>query len=670
MYQIPRNALALMLAAQVLMILPHLGRLPIWLTLFCAGCIAWRVMVYQGRWSFPGKWIKTCFVFGGVLAIGVGYGTLLGLEPWVGILIVAYVLKLLEMHQQRDAYTVIVLGYFVALTEFLFEQSIPYAVYIFFCVTVITASLMGLNQTPGNVQPRQTMQRAFVMLLQALPLMLVLFVLFPRISPLWTVPLQTNVAKTGVSDTLAPGDIAELVQSDELAFRATFEGEIPAFNDLYWRGLVLSLFDPETQAWRHQTPGLYGRPLTRQGPPTGWEDNLEYLGDPIDYSIMLEPTNQNWMFSLDLPEMVDAEGVGMIRDFRFYSFREIRSRFRYEVTSYLDFRTDVELSPLWRYRYTLLPEDDNPQTKALAAEMRAAAGDDLDYVRTVLRMFADQNFAYTLRPPTLEGNTIDQFLLESRRGFCEHFASSFVYLMRAARVPARVVVGYQGGEFNRRANYVAVYQFDAHAWAEVWIENEGWVRVDPTSVVAPERIQRGLESAVEDEATFLADVGLSFMKFRSTLWITELRLQISALNHYWDSWVVGYTPTVQMSLINQYLGDVDRKTLGIILLSSFFGILALVGAFLFLKRSQHRLGPVEREYLRYCRHLARQDLPRRIGEGPLDYARRAAAARPDLRDDIMAVTDAYVKANYVEDSPVAADALRLAIRKLKVGAFA
>ena len=670
MYRIPRNALTLLLAAQILVILPHIGRLPIWLTLFCTGCIAWRIMVYQGRWSFPGKWIKTCFVFGGILGISVGYGTLLGLEPWVGILIVAYVLKLLEMHQQRDAYTVIVLGYFVALTEFLFEQSIPYALYMFFCVTLITGALLGLNRTADNVRPRQTLQRAFLMLLQSLPLMLVLFVLFPRISPLWTVPLQTNVAKTGVSDSLAPGDIAELVQSDELAFRATFDGEIPAFNDLYWRGLVLSLFDPKDQAWRHQTPGLYGRPLMQQGPPTGWEDNLEYLGDPIDYSIMLEPTNQNWMFSLDLPEMVEAEGVGMIRDFRFYSFREIRSRLRYEVTSYLDFRTDVELSPLWRYRYTLLPENDNPRTKALAADMRATSENDLDYVRTVLRMFAEQNFTYTLRPPTLSGNTIDQFLLESRRGFCEHFASSFVYLMRAARVPARVVVGYQGGEFNRRANYVAVYQFDAHAWAEVWIANEGWVRVDPTSVVAPERIERGLESAVADEETFLADVGLSFMKFRGSLWITELRLQISALNHYWDSWVVGYTPTVQMSLLNQYLGDVDRKTLGVILLASFFTIFALVGLFLFLKRSQHRLGTVDREYLRYCRYLARQELPRRIGEGPLDYAYRAAAARPDLQSEIMAVTRAYVKANYAEDSPENADELRLALRRLPVGTFA
>ena len=162
MYQIPRNALTLLLAAQILVILPHIGRLPIWLTLFCTGCIAWRIMVYQGRWSFPGKWVKTCFVFGGVLGISVGYGTLLGLEPWVGILIVAYVLKLLEMHQQRDAYTVVVLGYFVALTEFLFEQSIPYALYMFFCVTLITGALLGLNRTTDNVRPRQTLQLSLI----------------------------------------------------------------------------------------------------------------------------------------------------------------------------------------------------------------------------------------------------------------------------------------------------------------------------------------------------------------------------------------------------------------------------------------------------------------------------------------------------------------------------
>lgn len=667
MYQIPRNALALMLVSIALVILPHVMRLPIWVTLMCIGCCAWRVMVFQGRWSFPGRWVKAFFVFGSFLGVGFGYGTLLGLEPWVGMLVIALVLKLLEMHRKQDAYTVVVLAYFVALTEFLFEQSIPYTIYMYVTITVITSALIGLNQ--AEVSPKAAFIKASVMLAQAIPMMILLFVLFPRIGPLWTVPVQSNVAKTGVTDSMSPGNIAELVQSDALAFRATFEGEVPAYSQLYWRGLVLSYFNKGHQSWTQERPGLYGRTLQGKNDVAAWKDNMEYLGDPVKYSVIMEPTNQNWVFSLTLPETTEQERLGLVRDFRFYSFQEIRARFQYELTSYLDYRTDVELTDFWRHRYTLLPEDDNPRTRALGETLRADSISDDDYLSQVLRHFMAEGFAYTLKPPMLEGNTIDQFLFETKRGFCEHFTGSFVYLMRAGGVPARVVVGYQGGEFNRRGNYVAVRQFDAHAWAEVWMEGQGWIRVDPTAVVAPQRIQEGLEFAVEGEE-FLADVGLSLMKFRSTLWITELRLQFSALNHYWDAWVVGYSPTMQMELLNRYLGEIDRKTMGMYLLGGFFTIFALVALFLLMKRSSRKLAPVEKEYLRYCQYLAGQGLARAVGEGPIDYGRRVASARPDLAPGIKAVTNAYVRLNFAEDRPGEPELLRKAYRNLRIRSFA
>ena len=670
MYQIPRNALVLMLIASAMVILPHVVRLPFWLTGLCVICGLWRVMVYQGRWSYPGRWIKVVLVFGVFIGVGMGYGTLLGLEPWVGILIVAFVLKLLEMHQQRDAYTFIILAYFVALTEFLFEQSIPYTLYMYATVTIITAALIGLNQTQLFAAPTRTLKKASIILAQSIPLMLVLFVLFPRLAPLWTVPLQSNVAKSGISDTMSPGNIALLVQSDELAFRATFEDEIPPYGDLYWRGLVLSYFDGETQTWEQERRRFYGRPMRARDEPADWLREMEHLGNEVSYSIIMEPTNQNWLFSLTLPELSEERGMGLVRDYRFYSFRPIRSRFQYELTSHLDYRTDNRLSDFWRYRYLLLPSDDNPETKALAQQLLEQGRSPREYLTTVMRMYALGDYAYTLRPPTVSGDTIDRFLLDSRRGFCEHFAGSFVYLMRAGGVPARVVVGYQGGEFNRRGNYVAVHQFDAHAWAEVWLDGEGWVRVDPTSVVAPERIQSGLESAVEGEDTFLADVGLSLMKFRSTLWITELRLQIQAMNHYWDAWVVGYTPDVQMSVLAKYLGEMDRKTMGMLLLATFFGILALIGLVLLLKRSTRKLAPVEQVYLKYCDMLAGKNLARNIGEGPLDYADRVSSERPDLEPAVRAVTNAYMKSNYIDDTPEEVDMLKRAVRNMRVMAFA
>jgi transglutaminase-like putative cysteine protease len=656
-----------MLVAQAAVIAPHLTRLPFWTIVLCLGCGLWRIMVYQGRWSYPGSLVKIVFVIAGVIGLAVGYRTFLRLDPWVGLLIMMFVLKLLEMHHKRDAYIVILLAYFIALTQFLYDQSIPWAAYIYLCVTMITAALIGLNQTRSHVRPVQTFKKANLLLLQSVPLMLVLFILFPRITPLWTVPLESDVARTGVSDKMKPGSLSLLTQSDELAFRATFEGEVPAYSRLYWRGLVLSRFDGES--WEQEDRGLYGR-LYSPGRPTSWIKNRELLGDTINYSIILEPTNRNWMFSLTMPEAIDKEGVGLVRDFRFFSFREIRSKFRYEVTSHLRYRADVELTPFWKYRYTLLPETGNQRSRGLAQDILSNSTDQMDYVRNVLRMFNLQEFVYTLKPTLLGDDQVDGFLLDTRRGFCEHYAGSFVFLMRAAGIPARVVVGYQGGEYNSIGNYVEVRQYDAHAWAEVWQEGQGWVRVDPTSAVAPERIEKGLESAVQGEDTFLANLPLSWMKYRQTLWLTEIRLQMSAIGYYWDTWVVGYTPSMQIGLLTRYLGEIDRTKLGMYMLAAFFSLLGLVAIFVLRKRSHKLLHPVDKEYLKFCRLLEKQGLPRSNGEGPVHYAQRISLQRPDLAQAVQTVTSAYIQTNYIEDQPAETNLLRNAIRRFRMKTLA
>jgi protein-glutamine gamma-glutamyltransferase len=666
-FQIPRNSLVWMLVAQASVIAPHFSRLPYWTIALCFGCVLWRVMVYQGRWSYPRTWVKVFFVILGIVGLALGYGTFLGLDPWVGLLVVMFVLKLLEMHHKKDAYIVILLGYFIALTQFLYDQSIPSTVYIYLSVTLITASLIGVNQTRTHLKPIQTFKKATVLLLQSVPLMVVLFILFPRITPLWTVPLQTDIARTGVTDKMTPGSLSQLTQSDELAFRATFEDEVPPNSQLYWRGLVLSRFDGHT--WEQEDRGLYGR-LHRPDVPTNWMDNIELLGDTVNYTVLLEPTNRNWMFSLTMPETIDKKGVGLVRDFRFYSFREIRSKFRYDVTSHFNYQLDKELTPFWRYRYTLLPEDGNPRSIALAKNIYANSTDNAAFIQNVLRMYNLQEFVYTLKPTKLGEDSVDGFLLDERRGFCEHYSGSFVFLMRAVGIPARVVVGYQGGEYNRIGNYVEVRQYDAHAWAEVWLEGRGWIRVDPTSAVAPERIERGLESAVQGEDTFLANLPLSWMKYRQTLWLTEIRLQLSAIGHYWDTWVVGYTPSVQIDLLTKYLGEMDRTKLGIYMLTTFFSLLALIALVVLGKRSHKRLQPVDKEYLKFCRLLEKQGLPRLIGEGAYDYARRVSQQRPDLAVAIQAVTKSYVQMNYIEDHPDEITSLRKAIRSFRVRAFA
>ncbi|MCB1647157.1 MAG: DUF3488 domain-containing transglutaminase family protein [Pseudomonadales bacterium] len=644
-FQIPRNSLAWLLAAQVAVIAPHVGRLPVWVTLVCVGCFVWRVMVYQGRWSYPGRWSKALFVLGGMIGIPVGYGgRVYGLEPAVALLIVAFVLKLLEMHARRDAYIVILLAYFVAVTEFLFDQSIPYTLYILLTVAMITAGLIGLNQTRSHIAPMRTFRLAVTLLMQAVPLMIVLFVLFPRMTPLWSVPLQSQAAKTGVTDSMSPGDIANLTQSSELAFRVTFDGEPPPFNQLYWRGLVLGKYDGKTWSREELRPSIW---RYRQAEP-GWVDTIERLGNPVSYSVILEPTFQNWLFSLTISDIPEDRDVAMLREFNlaYIQRRGVTTKFRYELTSHLDHRLDAELSDFWRYRSTLLPPGGNPATRALAARMYASAGSPEAFVREVLTMFNTQSFVYTLQPDALGTDDIDGFLFDTRRGFCEHYAGSLVFMLRSVGIPARVVVGYQGGEYNPLGNYVAVRQFDAHAWSEVWFEGKGWVRVDPTMAVAPDRIERGLQAVAEEDETLLADSPLSWLQYRQLLWLTDLRLQLDAVGHYWDSWVVEYNTGTQQKFLQQLFGEVDKTRLGMIMLALFFSILLVIGAVLLLQRTTRILPPADQQYLRFCHLVARYGVERQRGEAPYAYLQRIEVVRPDLAEAAREVTRLYVEQTY------------------------
>ncbi len=666
-YQIPRNSLAWLLVAQIAVIAPHVTRLPIWVVAVGIACIAWRVLVYQGRWNYPGRWTKVLLVLGGMMAVPFGYRTILGLEPAVALLIVAYVLKLLEMQKKRDAYIVVLLGYFVAMTEFLFFQSIPWTLYILAVVTMITAGLIGLNQTRTHARPWLTFKTASVLLAQSVPLMIVLFLLFPRLPPLWTVPMPSQVARSGVSDEVSPGDIANLAASSDLAFKATFKGDPPPTTQLYWRGLTLPDFDG--RAWK-QSALMFRSAWQNDAEKPDWVDAVARIGGRFSYSIILEPTQQRWLFALTMPDLPKDPDVVMLQDYRLARIEPVSAKFRYEVNSDLTFDVTDELTQFWRYRYTLLPDDgSNPRSRALAQEMFAASSDRADYIGRVLRRYRDQGFAYSLRPSALGSDAIDAFMFDTRRGFCEHFASSFAFMMRAAGIPARLVVGYQGGEYNPVADYIAVFQYDAHAWTEVWMEGEGWVRVDPVTAVAPERIERGLEAAIQSEQTFLAGSPLSALS-RQMLWLVEIRLQLSAINYYWDSWIVGYTPGVQTELISRYLGDLDRKDLGIIMLSTFFGLLALIGFIVLLKRPRRSLPPLEREYLRFCRVLGRQGLERRMGEGPVDYGNRIARERPELAVHVTAVTDHYVAMNYAGLDAADLTPLKRAVRALRLKALA
>ncbi|MBN7798678.1 transglutaminaseTgpA domain-containing protein [Parahaliea mediterranea] len=657
--QVPRNALAWLLVSMFALLAPHAQRVPVWVLAVYAACAVWRLQVYRGRWSFPGRPVKFGLILVACAGIWLSYGSLLGLEPTVALLLTAFALKLLELARRQDAYVLLFLAYFICITEFLFTQDLLIVLYAVVNVLLVTTALVALHQSGRQRFDWSSLRHAAVMLAQAFPLMIVLFFLFPRIGPLWTVPIKTQAAKTGVSDFMRPGDISRLSQSGEVAFRVQFEGEIPPASELYWRGLVFSRLRDGT--W--SSLDYYDLPPGERRPGP-----VATRGEPLDYSVIMMPTRQNWLYSLRYAESAQG-GVMQAPDFRLFRPVEIEDQYRYRARSWPAAPLEPELSAWRRATELRLPQHGNPETRALARRLREESGSDADYIERVLAMFREQPFVYTLQPPLLGEQAMDEFLFQTRRGFCEHYAHAFTLMMRAAGVPARVVAGYQGGEINPVNRTVIVHQFDAHAWAEVWLAGEGWRRVDPTAAVSPDRIEQGLEQALAGEGSFLADSPLSAVRYRSIDWVNWLRLRYDALTYRWQSWVVGFDSDRQMDFLQRWLGQLSARTFLAVLFGGFALVLVPVALSLLRHRGRVPRDPLDRLYLALCDRLAARGLARRRGEAPGEFADRVAVALPAVGDTVRRATGLYTAQRYgppttQEDSRRARRALRLALRQL------
>lgn len=635
--QLPRAALLWIILAQAMLLLPHISRIPIWVIVVYALAFGWRVQAFRGRAELPGRWLKVALSAAAAGGIVLSFGSLLGMEPMVAFLLTAFALKLTEMRSRKDAYVVIFLGYFVCLTAFLFSQDILLVLYAFVLVWVLTTALICVHRASGRLRDLRPLRLAGVMLLQSVPLMLVLFFLFPRIGPLWSVPLKSHTAQTGMSDRLRPGDVSQLSQSADVAFRVHFEGEIPPASQLYWRGLVMSRLDGDT--WRSLR--YFEVPASERR-----EADVQPQGDALSYSIIMTPTQQNWLYALRYARSSKG-GVMLLNDFRLYSPVIIENEYQYSVQSWPQTALELELSP-WRASVEReLPAGDNPETRALAETLYAEAGSDRAYVEAALDYFRNEAFFYTLQPPLLgDQNPMDQFLFGTRRGFCEHYAYAFVVMMRSVGIPARIVGGYLGGEINPVNRTVIVHQFDAHAWTEVWLEGEGWVRVDPTAAVAPDRILYGLERAVASEGSFLATSPLSPLRYRGINWINSLRLRYDALTYRWQSWVVGFDGQAQFDLLRGVLGEISvSRSLGVLLGSGALTI-ALVALFLFRDRRPAPRPIYEEELARFQKVLWQRGLEPLPGETPAQLTERAAQKWPRQAESLRALYRALARLVY------------------------
>jgi transglutaminase-like putative cysteine protease len=633
-----RDTLFLM-AATALAVLPHLPHLPAWTSAGFFVLFLWRLgLVFSGH-GLPGRAVRVATAAACTAGVIAQYDTVFGRDAGVALLVLFLGLKLMEMRAKRDLFVVIFLCFFLLLTGFFYSQSLAAAALSVGAVLALLSAMLTMQFGQREAAIGRRLRMAGVLLLQALPIAAALFLLFPRLSgPLWGMPHDAHAGRTGLSDTMSPGQISQLARNEDVAFRVTFDAAVPAPPAMYWRGPTLGYFDGRT--WR---------PVRHEvAQPPRPEANIPHGGEPLRYRTTLEPHARRWLFALDVPvELPRAPGLVATvgPEFDVIAADPVVGRIRFDAASRPDATIGLNETRLSLQNWLQLPPGGSRRTLEMAARWRSEELDPGRLVERALAMFRSEAFRYTLSPPLLEDEPVDRFLFETRAGFCEHFASAFVVLMRALDVPARVVTGYQGGERNPTDNYWIVRQSDAHAWAEVWLEGRGWVRIDPTAAVAPERIERGARA----QQTLLGAAGAERGGLSDFELLRRWRYAFDSMANSWNQWILSYDRGRQQALLARLgLDATDPRELA----GAIAGVLALVigGIALGTLRPRRSRDPVAQAYIDFCDRLAGIGAPRQRDETASRYLHRVdrllAPQDAALARDIVA---AYNRLRYDPD---------------------
>ncbi|WP_376696504.1 transglutaminase TgpA family protein [Wenzhouxiangella sp. EGI_FJ10305] len=604
---LPLGPVAWTIAAFLVAAAPHLLAMPPLLGAVVVLLCGWRLLAAGKGWRPPPGWLRLLLTVGAIALLAVGFGGLWGRRAATGLLCLMLAAKMLELYRLRDLRMVASVSLFLIATQFLFDESLVYIAYLFGGVLIAIGALLRIQLLElGEAIPRSGNRRiirdAALMLLAALPVALILFVSFPRLAePLWGLPDEVMDGKTGLSDTMSPGSIADLYIDDSAAFRAEFNATPPPPERRYWRGPVLWRFDGDT--WERAF--LASRTPATKVPP-GPDDFL--------YTVQLEPHERRWLFALDYPVTTPNE-ARISLDFQVTRRDPVTALTEYRMRSNPGFTDMPQLPESLRRLALSLPEDRNPRTLEMARQLRERFEDDRALIDHVLDWLREEPFYYSLETAPLGRHGADEFLFDLRRGYCEYYASAFAVLMRAAGIPTRVVTGYQGGYWQEGGQYLLVRQSDAHAWVEVWLAESGWTRVDPTAAVSPARIQSGARVATGDAT------GLD--------WISSLRYRYDRLQHLWNAWVLGFDADQQQSMM-RFLGLPRLSSTGMALLMvGLLGLTILLLAWAWLKRPAGSRDPVLRAWLSFIHRMRRRGLGPAIGETPLAWAKRVA---PELAE--------------------------------------
>jgi transglutaminase-like putative cysteine protease len=632
----------------------QLWRMPIWLLFVTLAPFGWRL------WSEK-KGLKPLPTVIRVVALGVAllmlvlsYGNVFGRTAAVSLLAVMLSLKLLETYYVRDARVVVSFSMFLCATQFLFAQGVLMPLYGAVVVTTALISMAHLHRRESFIEsgkaPRlgrsvfSEVGFSFRILALALPAALALFILFPRWSnPLWGVPEASLDARSGLSDSMSPGSIQQLFMDDTAAFRVEFHGPVPPQQELYWRGPVLWEFDG-----REWESNFWSRNIEARERPS--DSNADYR-----YTIQLEPNERRWLFALDYPTVVPGNSR-LTMDFQILRRKSVTQLFRYDMASDSDFRDSPQISQVLRQTALQLPDGLNSRSRDLITQWRQATEDDRALAERVLRFFNEEEFHYMLDAPLLGLHTVDDFLFRTRAGYCEHYASAFTVLMRMAGIPARVVTGYQGGWFNEFGDYMLVRQSDAHAWSEIWLEGEGWIRVDPTAAVSPLRVQRGSLDALSDPRHML-----------DFEWLRRVKNGVDVLQRTWNDWVIDFGAAEQARLFAP-LGIANLGPKGLVtVLLLVLGILGILLMPLIMKiQGPLRRSPLQATWLRFLRRLERSGVSSRPSMGALTVALEAGRKLPDDAAEINRITGLYNRYRYSPSPPVFKD-FKLAVKSFRPG---
>lgn len=646
---IPSKALMWLLISFAVLMVPQWDRLPIWLIAACAVLAGWRWLAQFGRVRLPGRFLRIGVM---LLLIAVYVATVRGrftVDTAASFFVLAVGLKWLETRTSRDFYVLFFILVYLATVNFLFHQEILWTLVNIAGLGTLLVGLQVLNapDLPNGMQ--SGWRRLGWLLVKTLPIVVMLFVFFPRMAPLWSVPLVSGEARTGISDTMRPGDISNLAQSSERAFRVTFGGQLPIYRDRYWRGLVLDYLDGET--WKQSAYEPFQ--------PPGKVDLDGGVGDlrPAEYDVLMEPTDQRWAFALADSRAVSANIVEREEDlFRFRRPADTSVRYRL-AREQESSGTSERLSRSEVRRYLQLPASGNPRARALADNLRNS-GSDMAVVQSLLTRFRGQEYYYTLRPPEMPEDGVDTLLFDAKRGFCAHYAGATTFVLRAAGIPARIVVGYQGGEPGAGGDYLIVRQYDAHAWVEAWVRGQGWMRIDPTAAIAPDRIESGLRDAVAEEGSFLEQDWASPQRYGDLAVLQWASLQMDRINYQWQRWVVGYQGQSQMDLMSRLPGGFGMKELGY-LTAGIVGCALLMAGVVsaWQMRKSERHDAFRRIVDAWHGLCARSGVPVRHGETPSALADRLAEAKPAASDSTRLFAR-MVNSHYYSPAPEKASEIK------------